>query len=108
MQPTTSTLFLPTWFGFGEASSHGGPRIEGHQRESGREEGGEGGEAQSDPWTGLLGLEETIMQNWRYENLQVQTGHRTRQLLHIICCGHREQRRLISITHVKMMLHTGV
>lgn len=73
---------LFTWFGFGEASSHGGPRIEGHPGR-GRERG-RGGEVQSDRGAGLLVLEVTVMQSWRSENLQVQAGHRTRQLLHII------------------------
>lgn len=47
--------------------------------------GGEGGEVRSDPRAGLLGREVMITQNCVCENLQVQAGHRTRQLLHIIC-----------------------
>lgn len=43
-----------------------------------------GGGVQSDRGAGLLVLEVTVMQSWRSENLQVQAGHRTRQLLHII------------------------
>lgn len=77
-----------TWFGFGEASSHGGPRIEGRPGRAGGREGGEGGvlrELRSDPRAGLLGGEETITRSSVSENLQVQAGHRTRQLLHITC-----------------------
>lgn len=88
-----------TWFGFGEASSHDGPRIEGRPGS----EGGRGGErevreARSDPRAGLLGREVTITQKRVCENLQVRAGHRTPQLLHIIC----EDRRgdIIRITRV--------
>lgn len=81
-----------TWFGFGEASSHGGPRIEGHPGRG--REGEEGGEAQSDPRAGLLGWEVTITQTCVYEILQIQGVHCTRQLLHIICMnrGHRQHK----------------
>ena len=81
-----------TWFGFGEASSHDGPRIEGRPGS----EGGRGGErevreARSDPRAGLLGREVTITQKCVCENLQVQAGHRTPQLLHIICVDRHHQ-----------------
>lgn len=56
---------------------------------------GEGGEAQSDAGAGLLCRE--VTQNCVYEILQVQTGHRTRQLLHIICMDRGQD--VINNTH---------
>ena len=89
-----------TWFGFGEASSHDGPRIEGRPGS----EGGRGGErevreARSDPRAGLLGREVTVTQKRVCENLQVQAGHGTPQLLHIICVDRRGD--IIRITRIR-------
>lgn len=59
-----------------------GPRIEGQPGK----EGGRGRrkvrEGRSDPRAGLLGQGVTLSRGC--QNLQVQAGHRTRQLLHMV------------------------
>ena len=85
LTPTRSGIKLVTWFGFGEASSHGGPwngrgggtRRDGCGEEGGGEEGvGEG----SDPPAGLPVLQ--VTQQCDREKLQIHAGHRPPQLLH--------------------------
>lgn len=81
------SIFL-TCFGFGEASSHGGPRKDGHQKRGGRTRGrdwGEEGEVWSDRWTRLSSKERKVMQNGWHETLQVEDSHCTHELFYIIC-----------------------
>lgn len=67
-----------TWFGFGEASSHGGPRNElgegGATGDVGRSGGRGGGFVWSDPRAGLPALQ--VTQQSVQEKLQSHAGHR--------------------------------
>lgn len=59
-----------------------GPRIEGQPGKEGGRGRMEVREGRSDQWAGLFGR--WVTQSRGCQNLQVQAGHRTRQLLHVI------------------------
>lgn len=91
-----------TWFGFGEASSHGGPRNElggeGVRGDVGRSGGRGGGFVWSDPRAGLPVLQ--VTQQCVQEKLQSHAGHRwSFLLLHALYAGERSE--VIDTTRLK-------
>lgn len=59
-----------------------GPRIEGQPGKEGGRGRREVRDGRSDPFAGLFG--QGVTQSRGCQSLQVQAGHRTRQLLHMI------------------------